>query len=321
MLYPLGLLLYVEQPDEAVGLMEQAAKAEPALQEGLVGLKGALYMAQKNNSPAYRRVVLGRALAAMDNWDLAQLAFTRATQLDAGYAEAWAFLGEARWRLGLDGKAELERARALNPDSVLTQALLALRLRRRAQAEQALGYLQRVTKREPDRAVWQIEIGNTLTELGKLPQALPYYQHAVELEPQNAETWSTLARFCLLYHMEPRSLGLPAARQALLLAPNDPRQLDLMGWVMLNLGDLTSGERFLQQALQNDSTFAAAHLHLGQLYLQSGNNQGALVQLSAAKSLAGKEADRSGKSPAAFWIVTSAEIERRAGGVREAGVV
>jgi tetratricopeptide (TPR) repeat protein len=79
-----------------------------------------------------------------------------------------------------------------------------------------------------------------------------------------------LARFSIENSMEAREVGLPAARMALLLQPDDPATLDLMGWTMMYFHDWASAERFLQQAIQRDADFVSAHLHLGQLYVQTG---------------------------------------------------
>jgi tetratricopeptide (TPR) repeat protein len=90
----------------------------------------------------------------------------------------------------------------------------------------------------------------------------------VNLEPNNAFAWRTLARFSIDYNSDIRGLGLPAARQALLLVPEDPAALDLLGLAFFQLGDTISAERFLQRAIEKDATFAEAYLHLGQLYIQ-----------------------------------------------------
>jgi PPK2 family polyphosphate:nucleotide phosphotransferase len=56
-----------------------------------------------------------------------------------------------------------------------------------------------------------------------------------------------------------------------LLIPDDPEALDLMGWILLNLEDFHSAERFLQRAIDKSTNYAQAYLHLGQLYLQQAD--------------------------------------------------
>jgi Tfp pilus assembly protein PilF len=61
--------------------------------------------------------------------------------------------------------------------------------------------------------------------------------------------------------------------------------MDLMGQVLVHLGDLASAERFIVKALQADPTYAAAHLHLGLVYLLQGDPQAARRSLETAASL------------------------------------
>jgi cytochrome c-type biogenesis protein CcmH/NrfG len=71
-----------------------------------------------------------------------------------------------------------------------------------------------------------------------------------QVEPNNGEFWRILGRFCVDNYLAVRETALPAARQALTLAPANPDMLDLMGLVLLQLEDETGAERFLQRALE-----------------------------------------------------------------------
>jgi tetratricopeptide (TPR) repeat protein len=172
---------------------------------------------------------------------------------------------------------------------VVVQTLTGLYWRRLGRPEVALTYIHRAAAGEPQQAMWLLELGNTLTEMGDLIGALSYYQRAVEMEPENPLYWKALARFCLENGADIRGTGLPAARWALLLSPDDAEALDLMGWTFLRLGDSLSAERFLQQALQQDSHYSAAHLHLSQLYLQLGKEELAFPHLQRIRSIEGPD--------------------------------
>jgi hypothetical protein len=52
------------------------------------------------------------------------------------------------------------------------------------------------------------------------------------------------------------------------------------------LEDFQGAERFLRRALQNDSRYAQAHLHLGTLYLLTDDTDRARHHLSLARYLA-----------------------------------
>lgn len=277
-----GLLTIVNDPQAAAQYLNQAKVLDAALAAKADVLLNAIALSQTQTHTGYQMVVIGRALASLGEWSLAHDAFFTSTSLAPEYAEGWAFLGEARQQLGEDGLEQLKKAAALDPNSVITRSLFALYHRRQGQPEQALELLKAVAQAEPKQAIWLVELGNTLLELKDLPGALGYYQKAVGLEPANPRYWLMLAEFCVAQPYQLREVGLPAARQALSLSPEDPAGLDVMGQVLVGLEDYSSGERFFLQALERDPGFGGAFLHLGQLYLQQSKMDSAREQLTLA---------------------------------------
>jgi len=124
-----------------------------------------------------------------------------------------------------------------------------------------------------------------------LTVALKYYQHATDLEPSNPQTWMALASFSAANLAQLQEVGLPAARTALTLTSNSVEALDLMGRVMAGLDDTASAERFLQQAIDKNDHYAAAYLHLGQLYLDEKQPEKAFPLIKKASDLAGSDAE------------------------------
>jgi tetratricopeptide (TPR) repeat protein len=283
--YMLGLHLMAVEPDAALPLLLEAAQRDTAYTARVQTLRRGLTQASNAEQPAYGWLMIGRALGSIEQWDLAYEAFMQSVTVSPQYGEAWAFLGEAESHLGRGGRESLERARELSPESTLVNALYSLFLRRSGKPQDALAYLQEVAAREPQEAIWQVEMGNTLVQTGDLLSAHLAYEKAVEIAPKESFYWQALAQFSVQYSFDVRGVGLPAARQAVLLAPNDPAALDAMGWVMANLDDGASAERFLQQALQNDAMYAPASLHLGQVYLKQRNAREAYFYLKLAADL------------------------------------
>jgi tetratricopeptide (TPR) repeat protein len=283
-LFLLGLHLSVIDPRESLPLLLEAARLDPAYTPAAQALRRGFGLATTNEDPGYAWLMIGRALGSAEQWDLAAKAFRQSVEVAPQYAEAWAFLGEARSHLGENGKVELDRALELNPNSTLVRALLALYYRRSGDPAQALVYLEEVARQEPEEPVWQVELGNTQVETGDLIAAREYYEQAIQLSPNTGLYWLDLARFSIQYDVDIRGLGLPAARQAVTLAPDDPAALDTMGWAMMALSDYASAERFLHQALEKDDTYPLALLHLGQLYLQQQNPERAYAYLKRAAS-------------------------------------
>lgn len=288
--YQAGLLMIASQPDEALAVLLEAARADPDISPAVETLRKAVGLAGTSDSPAYQKLVLGRALGSLGEWELAEQLITESTELAPAYAEAWGFLGEAKQNLGKIGYPDLLYAEKLNPDSVVVQALLAVYWRRQDSPALALQALEKAIALEPEQSIWLIEAGNTQAEAGDLIRARAYFNKAIELEAGSAAAWEALARYTLDYSDDVAGTGLPAARRALLLAPRDAQALDLMGAVFLSLGDLVSAERFLQRAIEQDSTLALAHLHLGQVYLHQGNVEAAVIPLSTAERLSPESA-------------------------------
>jgi tetratricopeptide (TPR) repeat protein len=289
LLYQKGLVRLAQHPGN--GLPEEllaASRADAGYTLRVDSLQRAANLSAQSKDAAYQDLVVGRALGNLGEWDLAKINIESAVQLSPAYAEAWAFLGEAKQQLHQDGYEELSKAAKLNPDSVVVQALFSIYWRRQGRPGLALDYLKGLMAKEPEQAVWQIEAGNTAASSGNLVQALVYFQRAVEIEPQNGQSWQALARFSLDYLVDLEGVGLPAAREALQLSPEDPAALDLMGAVLLKMGDLVSAERFLQRALSTDISYASVHLHLGQLYIQWNKLDLALEHLNMAERLAGE---------------------------------
>ncbi len=287
--YLLGLMLTVQSPAEALMILRDAAAKDESVQVEANVLMTVLLPLAENPENAEAWLELGRSLAKLRDWDLASLAFQQAVQRDPHYAEAWAFWGEARSQLGRDGLEQFQRAYALNPDSALTRAFMALYWRRRGDMDRALLHIRAATQIEPEQAAWQLEMGDILVHSGDIQSALAHYLKAAELEPDDPFYWRMLARFCVVQDIQIRSVGLPAARRVLAASPQDAAALGLMGWVLLNLEDYASAERFLQQALRQDAEHAPTHLHLGQLYLQLSAADDAYHHLKRAAELAGQD--------------------------------
>jgi tetratricopeptide (TPR) repeat protein len=280
----LGLHLSVTAPAEAESPLIEAARADPGYSAGVQVLRRALAQFMNADNPAYGWLMIGRALGSLEQWPLAEQAFRRAVELVPEYAEAWAFLSEARAHTGGSGQPEMERALSLAPQSNLVNALNALALRRQARYAEALDALTAAARLEPEEPFWMLEIAATQVAMGDLIAAREYYQQAVDLAPENSAYWQALARFSVDYNVDMRGLGLPAARQAVMLTPEDPSALDAMGWTLANLDDHITGERFLQQALEIDPAHAAANLHLAQIYLRRQQSGEAYLYLKQAAS-------------------------------------
>ncbi len=293
----LGQVLSIRQPADAVKWARQAKAADATFTGRANRLEAGVALETRISDLSNRYLSAGRTLGSLEAWDLASWAFQAAVEANANNAEAWAFLGEAKQQLKQDGATDLSKAMALNPNSALVQALQAIYWQRQGKPERALVHLHAVADEEPDNPIWQVELGNALTGMGNQTEALSYYLKAVELAPDNAGYWKTLAAFSVQYNVRLREIGLEAARQAVAIQPEDVAGLDLMGQILIGLGDMTSAERFLLRAVQAAGNDATAQFHLGNLYLMTGKMEAAYDHLRLASNLqpdqgAGLQAER-----------------------------
>ena len=289
--YQLGLLLASQRPEEALPHLALAGELDPDLADPAESLAFNIRAASLKEDPAYTLVEAGRLLSALDEWNLANEAFRQAILIRPEYAEAWAFLGEARQHLpdgvgDSDGLPELSRALELDPKSLSAHLFLALYWQRQDRLDLAQDYLEAVSEFYPDQPELQVELGRTLALQGDLESALKAYQNAVHLAPEESTYYGLLAAFSLEHDYFVNEVALPAARRVVLLSPNDPSSLDLMGMVFYQLGDVSSAERFFLGAVRYDPDYAPAHLHLGQVYLLKEDHPSARGELQLVLSLA-----------------------------------
>jgi tetratricopeptide (TPR) repeat protein len=293
-LYQLGLLLAALDPEASLAYLSQAGEIDPSLAENSSQLIRQINTARLYDETAYTQVSVGRWLASIEEWQLAQLAFQQAVQQRPDYAEAWAYLGETLQHTSMSDKtagsspglAELQKALQINPDSVTANLLMSMYWQRQADKKAALDSLEKAAQLEPDNPIIQAELGRVTASLGDLAVAQDYYEQAAALAPTNPTFWRLLAEFSLDHQAQVRQIALPAARNAVMLAPQDPLSNDLMGRTLLALGDWLNAQRYLRTAITLDPSNPSAHLHLGLAYLNQGDNFLARQEFATAESLA-----------------------------------
>jgi tetratricopeptide (TPR) repeat protein len=274
--YQLGLQLSATQPDSAVKFLQTASELRVNRKNIADALVNTIVQPIGNENPAVRFIRIGQVLSNFEEWDVAQHAFQTVTIIEPGDATAWAMLAEAEQQNGLDGLDSLRKAINLAPEAEIVNGLTALYYRRQGKPELAIVYLNKALKANPSNAVWEIEIGNTLAGIGDLGSAVEHLQSAVKIAPQDWIPYRALAVFCITHNYEVKTVGLPAARHALVLNPRSPALMDLLGTGLMMIRDLDSAERFFLQADRIDPQQSAVLIHLGQLNILKGKKEVAL---------------------------------------------
>ncbi len=248
--YRLGLLLACSSPAESLPHLLEAAKVDPSLDTPVQSLRSALNTALLSDDPAYRFVISGRALGALEEWRLAEISFRNAIRERPAYAEAWGWLAEAEQQQSREGTAEIKKAVSLNPDSAMVQGLYGFYLIRQKMPVRALGAFRIAASLEPDDPGWQMAVGRAYEQTDDLVEALAHYQQAVELAPQDPSTWRTLADFSLRDSVDLIGVGLPAALKSIELAKEDWQSVDIAGEILFELQDMPGAEAMLKKAVE-----------------------------------------------------------------------
>lgn len=279
--YRLGLLLAASQPDAARTHLTAAAR-DPRLAANAGIVLAAL---EDHPDPAYAAARLGVAFARAGEWRLAEHQLAGATERAPGYAQALAYLGLARDRLGQDGYPTLAQALALAPDDPLVHMLLGYHWKQHGLWDTARAEFERAYDLDPANAATSVEIGLSYAASGQYDVARTWLQEAVRLAPDDPAFWKLLARFHLDHALEVVSTGLPAARRAAELAPGDAEAQDLIGWGLYLTGDRDGAAAALDQALRLDPSLASIHYHLGLVYASQGNREAARRAFARAAAL------------------------------------
>ena len=286
-LYQLALIEMILDPEAALPHLEAAEAADPDLRTQTGRLKAAVRQATAIKDRAYQLTIAGQALSSLEEWPLAEIALERAVAENPDYAEAWAYLGEARQQAGSPGGLDaLQTAYAINPESFAANLLLSIYYRRTDKAPIAIPYLETALSQQPNNLDLNAELAQTLIDAGRVPQAFEHLETLTEQYPENATIWLKLAQLSVDNNLQVAEDGLPAARQAVVLDPENPQAVLTLGRAYLLLDQPVLARRFLTQAADLDPQLAEPHYFLGILFLNTREYPSAESELHAALSRA-----------------------------------
>ncbi|MBC8334827.1 MAG: tetratricopeptide repeat protein [Anaerolineales bacterium] len=283
--YRLGLLLILDSPEEALDELILAAHLDDEFAPVVETLRTALNLALLEKDPAEELILVGRGLGLVGEWQFSADAFHNASQAHPENAFAWAWLGEARQHLEEDGLPDLEKALSLHPNSPMIHSFSGLYWQRQDNEEKALREFKIAVGLEPENPNWQSAVGDAYARSGDIPPALVAFQHATVLAPGDPKYWHLLALFSVQYAVQMEEIGLPAARRAVILSPENATFADTLGWVYFNLEQDSDAEKQFNYALDLDQNLDSAHLHLGIFYLKHSHRDLARQSLLRARTL------------------------------------
>ena len=135
---------------------------------------------------------------------------------------------------------------------------------------------------QPDNAGTIAELASIYARLGEIESAKSAYILAAEIGDDDPVFWALLADFSLTHEIEIDTLGIPAARNAVVLGEGSPEDLAALGYAHLLDADFVLAERILRYATVKSPSNAAAHYYLGLLKNLQGDTQGAILSLMRA---------------------------------------
>ncbi|MEI7848414.1 MAG: tetratricopeptide repeat protein [Chloroflexota bacterium] len=277
----IGVLLAAEANSEALEHFSFLANNSQNKAEQFKQVISALESTDGDES--YRLTKSGQALAGLNEWPLAEIAFLRAIESNPKYGMAWAWFGLARQYNNKPGALNaLDYALKLDPKSAGIHSLLGTYWNKAKKGKEAQQEFATAISLEPANAAWWAAYANE-TAQNDLPKALNAYLQAINLEPQNSDYWYALAAFCVDNNAYIEDYGLKAALQAYALNPENPAYMDLLGRAQMASGQNSAAEAMFKKIITrygNESNAYAYHFHIGLLYLQTGRNMEAYNEFS-----------------------------------------
>jgi tetratricopeptide (TPR) repeat protein len=278
----LAITVATRDPDGAEVLFRRGDQAAPEGDPLIRALIRTVDEAQAEGNPAYSLAQVGQVLAQNDEWVYASWAFRQALTADPDYVEARAYLGLSLDHTGGDGLPELEAAAAAAPGASQPHAYLGMHWRMKGEPSKALAELQTAARLAPEDPAIAAELAATYEALGDANSALAAYRMATDLAPRQSGFWLLLAGFSVRQELEIGLIGLPAARNAVALTPQDPAAWDELGDCYMLTGDLEMADRILSHAMELAPDRPMSLYHLGLLKLYQGDALAARSALERA---------------------------------------
>jgi Flp pilus assembly protein TadD len=187
--------------------------------------------------------------------------------------------------MGKEGLNELQKAVEIAPAKAIPHLFLGMHWLGKKELSKAIQELEISARLDQGNPTIAAQLGEAYAAIGDYGTALQAYQIAASLAPEEPTFWLLLSQFCLKNEFQVESTALPAARKALVLAPDSPAALDAMGYSYFLLGELDFAEHFLRQAATLAPDYAVSHYHLGLLWNTRGQAVKARIAFETAQSL------------------------------------
>ncbi|MBN1439825.1 MAG: tetratricopeptide repeat protein [Anaerolineales bacterium] len=268
--FALALVRAARNPGSALDLLAALRTAPKPVSTNARALEAVIRAAIARRVPEYIFAATGEELLRQGQAALAKEALRRAIERNPNYGEAYALLGLAQEATGGDPEESYRRGVALAPNSALACLAYGAWLRRQGESTLARWWLIQAWIARPGDWIIAAELAQLDFDRGNLNDAEQWLLQSVAAYPAEPEAWIALAAFFIENDYRVEANGIPAARQAVILAPDNDRALDLLGLGWYKLADFSTAERMFLRALEKNPDSAKVHLHLGMCYWEQG---------------------------------------------------
>lgn len=221
------------------------------------------------------------ALRTAHRADLIELLLTAAGQRQSLSERGLRLLGlaqEAEGKLA-EARATLERVYGMNTSATEPLVDLARVALASKDNQGALGYLAHARALQPANPVLAYEYGLVCVQMNLLREARLAMGQAVALAPANPDYALAMGS------ISSGADALPYLRKYHDLRPNDAVGYLAFGMAYFQNTDYPHASEWLEKAMSDTKTSAAAHYYLGRILNQQGKYQEAIVQLQQSASL------------------------------------
>ncbi|MBN1265491.1 MAG: hypothetical protein JXA25_08360 [Anaerolineales bacterium] len=281
----LAKIYSVFEPEKALAPLQIVRSLSSQEDPFIIDLIRVIEDSRFQESPAYTLARIGVLYIGRGEWDYAGWALTNAVLLEPEYVEALAYLGYVEDQNGENGLPQLEKAADLEPDNPLAAIFLTQHWIQQNDLDKAYDSVGEAYRLVPDNPVIAALQGEIFARMGDHDSAGVAYLRACELEPDIPDFWLLLAEYSMKYEVKVEVLGVRAARNAVLLAPQDAHALDLLGFAHYLNGSFDVAERVLQRAVAADNKHAPSFFHLGLTLLELGDTEEAVTNIKKAAEL------------------------------------
>ncbi|MBD2182347.1 tetratricopeptide repeat protein [Aerosakkonema funiforme] len=284
--------------DKARKFHQKAINLNPGLQEAKLGLA---LVEQESGNPKVAVAAIQEAIGHKENAIAyyyqgvtnykqgnikdAEVAFRKAIEMDANYAEAHANLGLILKQQGKLPEAIEQTRQALRiyPDLAQAHYNLGVSLQAQGQTQEAIAAYREAIRVNPNHAEANYNLGVALRNVGKTSEAIAAYREAIRINPKNVTAHINLGTD--LTDQGKLEEAISELRKAITLAPEDAEAYNNLGVALYKQNNLTKAISMWEEAIRINPQYAEAHHNLGVALASQVKVEEAIATLKQASDL------------------------------------